>query len=629
MDNLEQVLYKQYGYSSYRPLQKEVILDVIDGHDVLALFPTGSGKSLLYQISGSELPGLTIVISPLLSLMKDQLKAVRKAGFIGDTINSEKTQNEIVQVFNNIKYGNTKFIFVSPERFESELFLNLLSEVKISLFAIDEAHCISMWGHDFRPAYLNLEMLKTTFPKIPILCLTATATLQVREDMLKTLRIENAKVYKKSFARNNIDILIYNIDDKRKQLIDLLSKYKKESSIVYCRTRRQVEEISYLLNQNSIAAKFYHAGLGSKERKKRQEDWFLDTFRCMVSTNAFGMGIDKSNVRLVVHYGLADSLENYYQEIGRAGRDGNMSRAVLLYNHSDIQELKKRTGKRFPEEHVVKEFYKKLMQYLKIAYGDGEGLQRPFTFHSFCKDSQSSVSKAYYALKILEDDGWIRFSENLTKISTVRIFLARKILEKKLNDSSIESEVLSTLLRSYEGMFFSNTRIEEKFISNKLGIDLSATKIALKKLNDQNFIEYREYKEGPQITILRRRVKQEFFSINRTRFNAKKEEVLRKQEKLISFVLEETQCRQKIILEYFDELDYKACGICDICKKNSLDTTSLQSKLWKFISNEEVSLLDAVQFCGEENKDDVLKLLNEWEDLKRITVSKNNRVSIN
>lgn len=626
MDALEQLLHKHFAYTQFRPLQKEVISDVLAGHDVLALFPTGSGKSLLYQIAGSALPGLTVVISPLLSLMKDQLNALRNAKMIGETINSEKTQNEIVQVFNNVKYGNTKFIFVSPERFESPLFLKLIQEVEISLFTVDEAHCISMWGHDFRPAYLNLSRLKKEFPRVPILALTATATSTVKEDMLKTLKIQNAKVYQKSFARDNIDILVYEIDNKKEKLIQLVQEKRGSSIIVYCRTRKQVEETNYLLNQNGITANFYHAGLPAKERKKRQDSWFADKFHCMVSTNAFGMGIDKSNVRLVVHFELPDSLENYYQEIGRAGRDGQLSKAVLLFNVSDIEAMKKRTIKRFPKFDQVKVFYKKLMLYLRVAYEEGEGTTRPFTFHSFCKDSSSSVSQAYYALKVLEEDGWIRFSENLSNISTVRIFLKRSALEYKLEDDSIESQVLSTLLRTYEGLFFANTRIEEEFIANKLGLKLRNTKIALQKLQAENLIQYREFKEGPQISILEPRVKQEFFTLNEKRFQSKKAEIKRKQNSLLAFVKDKKHCRQKLILEYFDELDYKGCGICDNCKRNSMDNSSLQAKVWNIISEKEVSIFDLVQQCGEEHKKEILDNLKHWEDLQRIRISKSNTI---
>jgi len=627
LDKLEELLYKHFAYTSFRPLQKEVIQDIIRGEDVLALFPTGSGKSLLYQIAGISLEGLTVVVSPLLSLMKDQLNSVRKAGMIGDTVNSEKTENEIVQVFNNIKYGTTKFIFVSPERFESELFMRLLRDAKIALFAIDEAHCISMWGHDFRPAYLQLNLLKDEYPNVPILALTATATKKVKADILSTLRITGARTYQKSFARENIDILVYDIDNKKKELVDLISQHQSDSTIVYCRTRKQVEETAYLLNQNAIAAKFYHAGLTSKERKKRQEGWFAGKFKCMVSTNAFGMGIDKSNVRLVVHFDLPDSLENYYQEIGRAGRDGLLSRAVLLYNTSDILAMKKRTSKKFPDPELVKTFYKKLMLYLKIAYEEGEGLIRPFAFHSFCKESGTSINQAYYALKVLEDDGWIRFSENLTKISTVRIFLERKALAYKLEDNSTESEVLSTLLRSYEGLFFSNARIEEKFIANKLGLDLKVAHATLRSLNAQNLIQYREYKEGPQITILRPRVRQDIFHIDRKRYNQKKEETERKQERMISFVQNTEVCRQKQILEYFDELDYESCGICDVCKR-SKGVKSLESTLWKLITTQELSIFTLIKELGEENKAEILEFLKEWEDSNKIHISKNKQVRI-
>ncbi len=628
MNKLEELLYKHFAYKSFRPLQKEVIEDLLEAKDTLALFPTGSGKSLLYQIAGIALPGLTVVISPLLSLMKDQLDSVRKAGMIGDTINSEKTEDEIVQVFNNIKYGNTKFIFVSPERFESDLFLKLLGQTDVSLFAIDEAHCISMWGHDFRPAYLNLSLLKREYPRVPILALTATATQYVKEDILKTLGIPKAKTYQKSFARDNIEIQAYNIDNKKKEIVSLLGRHLGDSTIVYCRTRRQVEETTYLLNQNNIPAQFYHAGLNNKDRKKRQDAWFADKFRCMVSTNAFGMGIDKSNVRLVVHYEMPGSLENYYQEIGRAGRDGVLSKAVLLYNNSDILALRKRTKKTFPEEAIVKSFYKKLMHYLKIAYEEGEGLIRPFTFHSFCKASETSVSQAYYALKVLEDDGWIRFSENLRNISTVRIFLDRKQLEYSLEEGSINSEVLSSLLRSYEGLFFSNVRIEETFIANKLGLSLDQTKLALQKLDARNLISYREYKEGPQIQILKPRVRQEFFSIDKKRYAAKQIEVERKQNSIIKFIEEEDTCRQKRILAYFDEHDYTRCGICDNCKRKGHDAQTLKEKLWKYISKNEPSIFDLVQQFGEEHKTSILQYVKEWEDLDRVSITKDKRIQL-
>ncbi|HVG41646.1 MAG TPA: ATP-dependent DNA helicase RecQ, partial [Chitinophagaceae bacterium] len=452
MHDIHSILKEYWGYSSFRPLQEDIIQSVIQKRDTLALLPTGGGKSLCYQVPAMAQDGLCLVISPLIALMKDQIENLRTKGIMALGIYSGMSRRQIVQTLKNATSDYYKLLYVSPERIETSLFLEYLPALNINLIAVDEAHCISQWGYDFRPSYLRIAALRNELPNVPVLALTASATEVVQNDICEKLALVTPQILRQSYNRLNLSYSVFSADSKLSKLIEVVQKVQG-SGIVYCKSRKRTAEIAGLLQMHHLSAQFYHAGLSSEERSKRQEEWIGNKIKTIVCTNAFGMGIDKPDVRFVVHADMPDSLESYYQEAGRAGRDGKRSYAVLLYNNEDVADLKQLHVKRYPSFEQIKVVYNALVNYLQIPVHSGEDVSYTFRFEEFIRHFKLDSVTALYALKALEGDGWIFFNERNFTPSTLSFTTTKKDLHDFQNTYPQYEELLTTLLRTYEGIF--------------------------------------------------------------------------------------------------------------------------------------------------------------------------------
>jgi len=594
--NEQSTILKQYwGFDAFRPLQEEVINSVLAGNDSLALMPTGGGKSLCYQIPGLAKDGLCLVISPLIALMKDQVENLRRKNITCFAIYSGMSRREVINTLKLASNSNCKFLYVSPERLETALFKEYLPALDINLIAVDEAHCISQWGYDFRPPYLRISKLREELPGIPLLALTASATLEVqndicekltpprslqtsrvsgtgspKKDLSKTLQIEdsftNWKIFRQSFERANLSYSVFKVDSKINKLIEILSNVPG-SGIVYCKSRKRTKEIADLLNMHNIPADFYHAGLIQEERNRRQEEWINDKVRVIVCTNAFGMGIDKPNVRLVVHADAPDCLENYYQEAGRAGRDGKKAYAVLLYGEKDIHELDEMARLRFPTIEEIRQVYQSIANYLQIPSGNGEGLYYDFDITDLIKKFKLNTHTVVYSLKALEQDGWLNFNDQVFLSPSVQFIADKNYLYQFEKDQPQSEPLIKALLRSYEGIFEYPASISENLLSQLLKKEKKELQQELIQLHQYRVIEYQPQKDSPQLFFLRSRIKAEDLSIDTKAFNLRKEKFIARSKNMIRYIHEIVECRSKLIAFYFGDHEIKDCGICDNCLK--------------------------------------------------------------
>ena len=562
---IHEILKEYWGYDTFRPLQEDIINAVLQGNDTLALLPTGGGKSICFQVPALAKDGLCLVISPLIALMKDQVQNLKNKGIPALSIFSGMSFLEVKKTLQNAVHGNYKFLYVSPERLETNLFLEYLPAININLIAVDEAHCISQWGYDFRPPYIRIAQLREYLQQTPILALTASATVNVQNDICEKLIFSKKQQrFQQSFERANLSYSVFNVAGKQNKLLEILNNVKG-SAIVYCKSRRHTKDIADLLLLNKINASYYHAGLTTEERNKRQEDWINNTTRVMACTNAFGMGIDKPNVRVVIHYDVPDCLENYYQEAGRAGRDGKRAYAVLLYNNKELEDLKLQSSIRYPAQEEIKKVYSAIMNYLQIAAGSGEGISFDVDLAAFTTAFKINILTATYAIKTLEQEEIIRYNEVFFKPSTL-VFNCDK---DQLNDfekqySQLEA-VIKGLLRSYEGIFDFPATIYEtqlaKFIQKKLP---ELTK-ELQQLNQLGIVEYSPRKDKPQITLLQNRMYADSFVINLTDYLQRKQNFEKRIDSIYKYIQQTNTCRSQLIASYFNDRTIKKCGICDNC----------------------------------------------------------------
>lgn len=575
---IHEILKEYWGYDTFRPLQEDIINAVLQGNDTLALLPTGGGKSICFQVPALAKDGLCLVISPLIALMKDQVQNLKNKDIPALSIFSGMSFLEVKKTLQNAVHGNYKFLYVSPERLETNLFLEYLPAMNINLIAVDEAHCISQWGYDFRPPYMRIAQLREYLPQIPILALTASATAIVQDDICEKLIFsKNQLRFQQSFERANLSYSVFNVTSKQNKLLEILTNVKG-SAIVYCKSRRHTKDIADLLLLNKINASYYHAGLTTEERNKRQEDWINNTTRVMACTNAFGMGIDKSNVRVVIHYDVPDCLENYYQEAGRAGRDGKRAYAVLLYNNKELEDLKLQSNIRYPDKAEIKKVYTAIMNYLQIAAGSGEGISFDFDLSAFTTAFKINILTATYAIKTLEQEEIIRYNEVFFKPSTL-VFNCDK---DQLSDFEQQYPQLETvikgLLRSYEGIFDFPAAIYEtqlaKFIQKKLPELLKE----LQQLNQLGIVEYSPRKDKPQITLLQNRMYADSFVINLTNYLKRKQTFEKRIEAIYKYIQQTNTCRSQIIASYFNDHTVKKCGICDNC----INQTDLEISIEEF-----------------------------------------------
>ncbi len=569
MDNsalYHQVLQKYWGYTSFRPLQEQIVDAAYKGQDILGLMPTGGGKSITFQVPALCKEGICLVVTPLIALMKDQVDNLRAKGIRAITVYSGMDQKEIVQALDNCILGDYKFLYISPERLGTELFLEKVKRMKVSMIVVDESHCISQWGYDFRPAYLKIAEIRKVLPEdIPVMALTATATPEVVEDIQNQLHFRERRVVQKSFSRKNIAYVVRKTDDKIGQMIHILHSVPG-TSIVYVRSRKRTKEIADLLKEEGFTADHFHAGLSQEAKDRKQEAWKKGECRVIVATNAFGMGIDKPDVRTVIHIDLPDTLEAYFQEAGRAGRDEKKAYAVLLYNKSDISKLKKRIADSFPERDFIVQVYRELCCYFEIGVDRGEGFMHDFNLFDFCAAYRLPSIQTHSALKILEQAGYVEFTEELTLQSLVQIIVTKENLYNLPTENSpLLDDILNLLLRSYTGLFTEPAHVDEDMIAHRLDISRDELYHKMVELSKMGAISYVPGKTAPFIFFPRRRVDDKYLRITKDVYETRLERFKDRIEKVIAYVQDEDHCRSRMLLQYFGEYSSENCGQCDYC----------------------------------------------------------------
>ncbi|WP_316810205.1 RecQ family ATP-dependent DNA helicase [Pedobacter heparinus] len=587
--NETEILKRYWGYDGFRPLQDEIIRSVLNGQDTLALLPTGGGKSICFQVPALVQEGICIVISPLVALMKDQVEALKAKGIAAVAIYAGMGKREIDILLDNCIYGKIKFLYLSPERLLAELVRVRISYMKVNLIAVDEAHCISQWGYDFRPPYLKLSELREIHPDVPVLALTATATRFVRTDIMEKLQFKKPHIFVQSFGRKNLSYVVQDDEDKYKKLIGIVNKVKG-SGLVYVRNRRETAEVASFLNRNGIAADFYHAGIEKEARFRKQDDWKRNRIRVMVATNAFGMGIDKPDVRFVVHLDLPESLEAYYQEAGRAGRDGLKAYTVLLANKSDELSLKAKYTDSFPSVEEIKKTYHYLGNYFQLAYGAGEGLSFGFDLADFCKRFGVGVIKTMAALKFLEHDGYLTLSENIFSPSRVLFIVSNEDVYRFQIENAGYDSLIKAILRSYGGSFEQYVKISEADIAARLRVSYNDVLRQLNNLQEQGLLSYIPQSDQPQLQYIRPRLDFNHMDID-VKYIAQRKQLQAEQIAAVLAYAGKKICRSIQLLGYFDEPEADKCGICDVClaEKKLDDAAVLDDK----IDFEIVSLLQS------------------------------------
>ena len=575
-----EILKQYWGYDDFRGIQQEIIESIGSGHDTLGLMPTGGGKSITFQVPALAQEGTCIVITPLIALMKDQVDNLRRRGIRAAAIYSGLTREEIVTTLENCIFGDIRILYVSPERLSSDLFQTKLRHMHVSFITVDEAHCISQWGYDFRPSYLEIAKIRKLAPHAPVLALTATATPAVVQDIQEKLASSASlsnetspassaspasfKIFRMSFERTNLAYVVRKAHDKREQLLHILNSMKG-TAIVYARSRKRTKEFADLLNEAGITATFYHAGLDSVVKDERQRDWQRDKVRVMVATNAFGMGIDKPDVRLVIHMDCPDSIEAYFQEAGRAGRDGRKAYAVLLYNDADHRKLEKRIADTFPEKAYIKQVYEHLAYYYQIGVGSGYNHTFEFNIDEFCHTYHHFPIQVDSALKILNRAGYIEYTEEQDNQARVMFTVSRNDLYRLENNTPNEDKVITALLRNYGGLFTDYNYIDESFIASQTALQPQQLYLILKSLSQRHILHFIPQKKTPYIRYMQRREDMEHVQLRPEVYEERKAQFSERIHKMIGYATNDDVCRSRQLLDYFGEKSRKDCGQCDVC----------------------------------------------------------------
>jgi ATP-dependent DNA helicase RecQ len=576
MADYRKILHQYWGYSEFRTLQSEIIESVAAGKDTLGLLPTGGGKSVIFQVYSLSREGMCLVITPLIALMKDQVENLNRRGIKALAIHSGMTAMELKIALDNASWGDYKFLYVSPERLASERFIERLRNMNLNLITVDEAHCISQWGYDFRPSYLRIADMRPLFPDIPILALTATATPEVAKDIQDKLKFKSPCLLSMSFARPNLTYMVREKEDKAGYLVKTIMK-AKGSGIVYVRNRRATREIKELLVKNGVSADYYHAGLSAEIRNRKQDEWKNGKTRVIVATNAFGMGIDKPDVRFVIHIDPPDSLEAYFQEAGRAGRDGKRAVAVLLYNQSDKLKLKKHLTVTFPEIDYIKRVYQSLCNFLQVAEGFGKGQIYDFPIGTFAESYKLALGMVYHSLKILQRQGYIEFTEEVDTPSRVYFSVDRDDLYRFQVANESLDDFIKLILRSYTGLFTGYVVIDEALLASRAQTTTEAIIEYLKRLRKHKVIDYVPRKRTPYILFTKERIAEERLIFSKENYDLRKKDFLNRVESIIHYATSSTKCRSQILLEYFGEKDSVRCGTCDVCQsRNELDISKFE-----------------------------------------------------
>jgi ATP-dependent DNA helicase RecQ len=609
------ILQKYWGHRDFRPLQSDIIQSVLDGKDTLALLPTGGGKSICFQVPALCKEGICVVISPLIALMKDQVENLQKRGIPAVAIYSGMNFRDIDRILDNAVYGSYKFLYLSPERLMTELAVERIKRMNVNILAIDEAHCISQWGYDFRPPYLKIAELKAHLPKVPIIALTATATPEVVVDIQDKLEFDkkNKAVFQQSFQRSNLVYAVRYSEDKENKLLEIL-KNVLGSAVVYVRNRKMTKEYAHFLVKNGVSADFYHAGMSAEERSTKQDDWIQNKVRVVVATNAFGMGIDKPDVRLVVHLDLPDNLEAYFQEAGRGGRDGLKSYSVLLYNRTDKRQLENNFIVSYPEMKDIRRVYHALGNYFQLATGSGLGNSFDFEIQYFCSHFGFDILPTYSALKVLEQEGWLILSESVFIASTIEFKVNREQLYECQVARKDFERITKGILRFLQGCFTAPVNFNEGQLAKNMKMPVSELIVILKLLTSEGILEYIPYKEKPQLIFLRERVDHKLLSINQSLYQFRKKRHEFKIKKAIEYAEIEI-CRSKQLLHYFGETETVDCGQCDVCldKKNSQlgteDYEGYRKKVLLLLKREALSLTELVDSFAVKHRVRVIRTI--------------------
>ena len=620
-NQFQEILRTYWGYFDFRGIQRDIIESIASGKDTLGLMPTGGGKSITFQVPALAQDGVCIVITPLIALMKDQVEHLRARNILADAIYADKSRSEIIQTLENCIFGGVKILYVSPERLSSEIFQVKLRHMKVSFITVDEAHCISQWGYDFRPSYLKIAEIREMKPGVPLLALTATATPEVVNDIQEKLHFAHKNVFKMSFERKNLAYIVRTVSDKQHEMIHIL-QCVAGSAIVYTRSRKHTKEIAEILNRQGIPSTFYHAGLDPAIKDERQKSWQNDEVRVMVATNAFGMGIDKPDVRIVIHIDCPDSLEAYFQEAGRAGRDGNKSYSVLLYEPSDAQKLKKRINDTFPDKELIKDVYEHLAYFFQVGIASGCGHTFEFNIEKFCFVYKFFPTKVDASLRILERCGYIHYEDNPDGKARIMFLIARNHLYLLENLSANEDNVISTLLRLYGGLFTDLCYIDESLIASQAGLTIQQVYFVLKNLAARHIIKFIPRRKIPYIIYTKDRIDGNHVIIPKEVWEMRREQYVKRIEGMLDYAQNDYICRSRQLLKYFGEETKEDCHQCDVClehKKEDANSKIVQEKTQKLI----------LQILSDKKKHSVTELKDIQMPSQQIEKALENLVSEN
>ena len=624
-----ELLKEHWGYDSFRGIQEEIIESIAQGKDTLGLMPTGGGKSICFQVPTLAMDGLNIVVTPLISLMKDQVSRLRMNGIKAEAVYSGMMRDDISRAYDNCIYGNYKFLYISPERLGSELFKQKLAHIPV-----DEAHCVSQWGYDFRPSYLKIVEVRHLIPyHVPVLALTATATPKVVDDIQDKLEFKEHNVFSMSFERKNLAYIVRQTADKTAETLSILQKMPQGSAIVYTRSRRLTSELAKYLIANGITADNYHAGLTDAEKDLRHINWAKGRNRVMVATNAFGMGIDKADVRLVIHYNVPDSIESYFQEAGRAGRDGLKAYAVLLYNPLDKTQLAKRINETYPDPDYIRQTYEDVCHFLQVGTGEGRGRTFDFSMEKFCKYFRHFANTANNALRLLNNAGYIEYAEENDFKSRVRIILHKEELYMLNSKEELVDKVIQALLRNYTGLFADFEYIDENYLSHLTGMDVETVYRVLQDLNQRRIIDYIPRRNTPTIMFRMGRVDKEEIGLPPYVYDDRKADFSHRIDDIIRYASEEDKCRSQMLLAYFGEPKAEECGVCDVCvrkkkrpKREQLKEQMAQQVRQVLADGEWHTMADLLTILG--NEEDIRAAV-KWMIAEEEVVVKGNKIKKN
>ena len=622
MQQFTDILKQYWGYDQFRALQGDIIQSIAAGKDTLGLMPTGGGKSLTFQVPAMAMEGVCIVVTPLIALMKDQVENLKRRHIKAAAIFTGMTREEILTTLDNCVFGAYKFLYVSPERLATTLFIEKIKQTQVCLIAVDESHCISQWGYDFRPSYLKISDVRQVLPEVPVLALTATATPEVVEDIQERLAFGVKNVFRKSFLRSNLAYVVRSTENKEEQLLNILNKIPG-TSVVYVRNRKRTKEIADFLVQNGIAAEHFHAGLSNDTKDARQQRWKNDQTRVIVSTNAFGMGIDKPEVRTVVHMDLPDSLEAYFQEAGRAGRDEKKAWAVVLFNNGDVVKMRKRVMDTFPEKDTVRKVYEALGNYYQVAVGSGLDVTFPFDLADFCANFRLPMLVAYNAIKLLEQAGYLHLTDEQDNNSRV-LFTVEKDNLYELRPDVKQDRLIHILLRSYTGLFTDPAYINEEMLAKRLEWKKDEVIQELIGLAKARIIQYIPRKKTPFLTYTHEREEVSRLHLGKEAYDDRKERYVSRAKSVLDYAREEVICRSQILLAYFGEKNTRPCGQCDICLKqketqvSEAEFAAISEKVMQLIANEPLQLGKLVQLsaCKEQKLIKVVRFMMDRGQLR-------------